>query len=66
MALDAARTATDAKARLKVLLEAAGLSSSDATTAADKAIDNLGAAIIEAVIGELRDHGETSGGETIL
>jgi hypothetical protein len=66
MALDAARTADNAKSKLKVLLEAAGLSSGDATTAAEKAIDNLGVAIIEAVIEELQGNGETSGGDTIL
>lgn len=66
MALSSSRTAANAKVKLATLLEAAGLSSGDAAVAAEKAIDNLGAAIIEAVIEELRAYGETSGGETIL
>lgn len=65
MSMSAARTTTSAKSKLKTLLEAAGLSSNDAETAADKSIDNFGAAIIEAVIEEVQANAETSGGETI-
>lgn len=65
MAMSTSRIATNAKSKLKDLLEAAGLSSSDAEAAAEKAIDNLGIAIIEAVVEEIQANAETSGGDTI-
>lgn len=65
MALDSDRIATNAKSKLAALLEEAGLSSGDATDAAEKAIDNLGIAIIEALVEDIRANAETSGGETI-
>ena len=66
MAMDSDRAATAAKSKLTAKLQAAGLSPSDATTAAENAIDNMGVCIIEAIIEELRTHAETSGGETLL
>lgn len=65
MAMSTSRIATNAKSKLKDLLEAAGLSSDDAEAAADKAIDNLGIAIIEAVVEEIQANAETSGGDSI-
>jgi hypothetical protein len=65
VALDADRIATNAKSKLATLLEAAGLSSGDAADAAEKAIDNLGVAIIEALVEDIQANAETSGGETI-
>lgn len=65
MALDSARIADAAKVKLKALLTAAGLSSTDAETAAGKAIDNLGVAIIEAVVEDIQANAETSGGDTV-
>ncbi len=65
MSMSSTNAATQAKVKLKTLLEATGLSSSDAETAANAAIDNVGKAIIEAVIEEIQRSAETSGGETI-
>jgi len=66
MAISPVRIVASAKTKLAALLEAAGLSPSDAEEAAEKAIDNLGVAIIEAVVEDLQSNGETSGGDTIL
>lgn len=65
MALSSSRIATSAKSKLKVLLEATGLSSENAETAANAAIDNFGKAIIEAVVEDIQANAETSDGETI-
>ena len=66
MAISPVRIVASAKTKLAALLEAGGLSPSDAEEAAEKAIDNLGVAIVEAIVEDLQSNGETSGGDTIL